>query len=465
MVILLAGGAFAPTFAAPGPTGPNAPTASSPGSLHIAISYEYSEGYQFTFVAYYDLGSAAPGTQVSLQVSSANSTGARLASLAGVTNDQGLLGLSWGALPCKCTASVNATATDGSGIILETTLQDPPPPELAPLSGAISVIHRGWFVAVPSLVVAFVNQSGSVPAGTLLTYCVLNSSSSSGYPCTTHSLGPVTSNLQIFTTEQFASLSGTDTIIANLTDPDGVVLETEQIPSYALNPSTALETASGANLVGRVETMSLLVGFAAVLVGFVTYGRERLTGSLDSVLALPTTRTRILLARYFSALVPVVAATVIGVTLLSISLSRVTEATLPLQIWLSLVAAFAAEGIAFVGLTFLGAHLVRSSSLLLVASFLVMLAFTILWVSVIAAAAGALRIPASIGSPLSQSVYAPFSPAQTSISVVGLEVLKLDGGGPYLLPAIGSGLEIVAMLLAWITLPIVLAVFLFRFRD
>lgn len=437
------------------------------GGYHVSIAYNYSGEYQFVVIVFNVAGTELTGLSaqsVQLLFAASNGTGPPLGGTSGVTNSQGLVSLVWNTLPCRCDVEINITGP-GGGLTATTPLGFPAPVNLTPLWSPISIVPSGVFLAVPLLVVAFSDGAGHVPSGTNLSYCVSAPSSGGPSECPSHSLGAVTSYLQSFPSVRSLSLSDSDVIDFNLTGPGGALLYTQQIPFSAVDPTQASETFSAVRLVGGVETMSFIVAIAGILLGFVGYGRDRLSGSLDPVLALPITRMQLLLSRYAGVALVSVLGSTMGAVVLGFTITRAAGVPLPTSLWIGLVVAFAVEGIAFVGLTFLGAHLMKSSALLLVVLILLCAALTILWIPVVSLVTTLSGSPTDLTSASAQSGFAGWNPAQCAISIVGLAVFSFDGQGPYLLPTITNPGLLTALILTWMAAPLGLASLLFRYRD
>ncbi|MCI4319596.1 MAG: hypothetical protein L3K23_05645 [Thermoplasmata archaeon] len=152
----------------------------------------------------------------------------------------------------------------------------------------------------------------------------------------------------------------------------------------------------------------------------------------------------------------VAAAVAGGAIALGVSFGQQTHVGLPVSVWAALTLAFVAEGISFIGLSFLGAHLSRSVTGLIAGLLLLVILLTLLWFPLTAVLQT---------GEVSSSTLGMFNPVQVSISIVGWSVFYYSGGGPFIIAVIG-GLGIVTLLLVgWIVIPISIATALFRSRD
>ena len=426
-------------------------------SLGAAISYTYSDGYHFNAVSFSSDGAIVAGVNVSLTFWPANSSGPSLGSVSGTTNSQGFVALNWGSSPCRCSVQESVSSTSGSYL----PLLFPPSANLTPLNGLVIEVDSGLLLGRPAFLVAFANSTGGVPPGSYLSYCAPYTP---GNPsaCIPRFKGVIKSAVQLFPVQSMGYLANSDQVSITLLGSDGQVVQSFQLPYSAMNPNDSanvVETRAGAELATGTETMAFLVALAGVLIGYVSYARDRLNGSLDPVLALPITRARLLLSRYAGAVVACAVGAIAGAVIVSATASSATGFALPSSVWIGVLATLVLEAIAFVGLAFLGAHLTRSSPLLLVVLVLLAFLFTVLWGVVVF---GILSVH---GGSIDTSSLLPLNPAQAPLSIVGWMTYNLDGGPPSLFPTISNIPLLIVSVVAWTAVPTVLAWWLYRVRD
>lgn len=464
LILLILAGSLATSGAVAG-TSPSGYVPSS--GVNVAIAYNYSGGYRFGVLSFNGVGEVAAKMAIQLAFSLTNTSGPPLDTLSGVTDSAGFLGILWDVSPCRCSVGVTASGPLGSVQIGQLALQYPPPVTLTALVGTLSPVTQGPLLGRPALLAAIADFGGTVPSGTTLQYCA---PFVAGNPstCSSHVLGVVTMSLQTFPTVLFGSLSDSEIVNISLIGPGGYVIDSLQEPFIALdpnNPSNYALTATGSGLVAAVQTTSLFVALAGVLIGYVSYARDRLSGTLDPVLALPITRSRLMLSRYASGAIASIIGSALGAVAIDLSLSRVASANLPTPVCLGLFATFAVESVVLVGFAFLGAHLTRSPTVLLVLLILVSALLTLLWLPILTLATHLTRSPVDLSTVSAQSGYSGFSPIQTAMSIVGYVTLRMDGGGPYLLPTITSTPLLAVLLVTWIAVPMAAAWLLIRYRD
>ena len=426
-------------------------------SLGTAISYTYSDGYHFNALSFDSDGAIVAGANINLTFWPANSSGPSLGSVSGTTNSRGFVALDWGSSPCRCSVQ---EAVDGTGLSY-LPLAFPPSANLTPLGGLVLEVDSGLFLGRPAFLVALANSTGGVLPGSYLSYCAPYSPESPS-SCTMRSLGNLKSTVQLFPVQGMGNLIDSDEVQIALIGSDGQAIQSFQIPYSTINPNDSAnvaQTQAAADLVSGTETVAFLVALAGVLIGYVSYARDRLNGSLDPVLALPITRTRLILSRYTAAVAACAIGAVVGGLVVDATVSSTTGVALPSSVWVSVIATLVLETIAFVGLAFLGAHLTRSSPLLLVVLVLAAFLFTALWSVVVFGVASA------YGGSLDSSSLLPLSPAQASLSIIGWVTYSLDGGPPSLFPTIVNTPLLVLSVAAWTAVPVLLAGWMFRVRD
>jgi len=453
VVLLLATGTLTPRLAAPEP-------AASP--VYYAVSANYSGGYQFNFLAYGSAGNVLEGVPISLLFYAENySGGPPLKNLSGATNSHGFLAFDWTHPQCRCGLEMVVKRA-----IYDYELPDPASSILTSFNSFVfSVRSEGLFESRPSqLVVGFPDDVDSVPSGTSLEVCV-TSPGGTPPPCTPRSLGAVTELPQAFPIRDLGPQSDAARVHYSLVNQSGATIGTYNVSYGSLDPtdpSNAVVTNAGSSLQTAVPTISFVVALAAVLVGYTTYGRDRLNGSLDPVLALPVTRRRLILSRYAASLAVVGSGAAMGAVILGLALPAVSNTPVPPTIWIGLIAAFVGEAAIFVGLVFLAAHLTRSGSLLLVGLVLFVTLLTLLWDPLVVVLGRSLGLTAT--RSLGSTGYL-MNPAESAVSIVGYLAFRLDGGRPLLIPTLTNPGLLSALVVTWAVVPILLAWVIFQVRD
>lgn len=130
----------------------------------------------------------------------------------------------------------------------------------------------------------------------------------------------------------------------------------------------------------------LLIPLVAIFEGYVVYGRDRLSGVLDSILIKPITKQNVLIVRFLACVVSVLIGLGISTTIVDSSLVANGYSAMPPQLFITILLSFLSESSAFVGLVFLVSHLSRSQTILLGVPVALFFTFGILWGDIITSA-------------------------------------------------------------------------------
>jgi ABC-type transport system involved in multi-copper enzyme maturation permease subunit len=455
VLLLIGSGEVAPRLApSPGPD--------NSSTLDFGISYNYSSAYKFSIVAFNGVGTSVSGATARMTFFQANSSGPSLGEVMGETDNRGHLTMTWSHGTCRCVAEFSLHDSK-AGVQFAIPISGSPPSKLSPLINPFWTIQPGFFVARPALLVAFANDSGGVPPGTFLEYCIESQVSPSA-PCSPISLGALTGIVETVPIGSFGKVANTSTVNLSLAGPGDVLIASDLVQYSALNQNlvaNAEVTGEGTSLQAGVLAMSFVVALAGSLIGYVAYGRDRLGGSLEAVLALPISRRKLILSRYWAAAITALIGSTGGAIVVGMVLDP-PGGGMPLSIWFDLAAALGVEAIIFVGIAFAGAHLTRSASLLLTGLMLFSLFPTILWTPLIGLI---VHIGNTSPNGVLTSTLISINPAEVAAQILAYPLSQMVGGPPNLLPTLQSWGVSASLLLAWVVLPILLAWCLFRIRD
>ncbi len=111
--------------------------------------------------------------------------------------------------------------------------------------------------------------------------------------------------------------------------------------------------------------LSFFFPLMAIVASYSSYGKDRLTGVLESVLARPVSRRGLALSRFLSTLLALSLAAIACVGLVDLVLNSIGGSLLSSTYVMAIMAALVVEVAAFTGLVFLLSHLVKSTGLLL----------------------------------------------------------------------------------------------------
>ncbi|MDG6909415.1 MAG: ABC transporter permease [Nitrososphaerota archaeon] len=159
--------------------------------------------------------------------------------------------------------------------------------------------------------------------------------------------------------------------------------------------------------------LALVVPLMAILVAYNSYGKDRATGVLDSVLARPVTRRGLGLIRYLALVLPISLAIVIAIGVMALISQLVLGSTVPLSFALSSIGGLMVEGAAFVGIMMLLSRLIKSTGGLMGVGIVLWVVLDFLWSVIVVLAAVVLGTQLGSGDYLALSIRSGFfNPAQ-----------------------------------------------------
>ncbi len=212
--------------------------------------------------------------------------------------------------------------------------------------------------------------------------------------------------------------------------------------------------------------LSVFVPLMAILGAYSIYGRDRVSGVLESVLVRPVTRRSLLLSRFVAGLLASASAVLITILVVdlifAVKLNQFLSATFILWSWASLVV----EVAAFIGLLFAISQLTKSTGALIGAGIGLFLVLDFLWQLIVFLALSAAGT--GFGSDYAlhiQTLLDFFNPSQY-LALVQIYQSHTISGIPVNISS--YGVTLVTLLLdgvAWVLLPLLLALWLVVRRD
>ncbi|MGP8078328.1 MAG: ABC transporter permease [Thermoplasmata archaeon] len=125
--------------------------------------------------------------------------------------------------------------------------------------------------------------------------------------------------------------------------------------------------------------MAEAVPLIAIIVSYTVYGRDRISGVLESTVVQPVTRTAIATSRYLAAVIAIMGAIGVGLLVTDLAIKALVGYYVFPSYLLSFLIGFTISVAFLVGLVFVLSHLFRSTAAVLGVVLAVYLVFTILW--------------------------------------------------------------------------------------
>jgi ABC-type transport system involved in multi-copper enzyme maturation permease subunit len=440
-------------------TGP-APVLHSP--VMFAVSYEYRAGFVFQFYTFNATGQPVAGVRTAVAIGQGNSSVAPPVTGVATTSPDGFSTVtvpvndSNGSLDIVITSATSTTEAGGS-------ISAATPGTMVPGWGTLTPIGGGHYGLVPRMLLFYPGADGGSPTDATLT---IQANYSGANPRTVNLASvPVSNAVSSYALPTGSIPTQASRVDFVLSGPGGRAILTQSESPSSLEETGYSDTAWGMLLNDRAHFWGFLAAIVGVGVGYGAYARDRSTRSLEPLVAFPTTKLRILARRYVSGLVPLAAATSIGVGVefvLSGPLPGGLAPELVLAIWGALVAV----GAAFLGLTFLMAHLVRSSGLVVgvgigVATLLAFFLTTVIYLAILLTRGPSWSYPAADQVQIGNPTMLPVATIREYFAGIGSPGLP-----PPMQPAAGAALAVVlGVTIAILVLTPLLAALLASRRD
>ncbi len=123
----------------------------------------------------------------------------------------------------------------------------------------------------------------------------------------------------------------------------------------------------------------VLIPILAVFMGYLTYGKDRTSGVLESVVTRPVTKGQLVLTRFIASVIAILIALVIATFIIDVGQYSYYYKFIPASMIEALVWTYLVEGAGFLGLVYLFSHLLKSQSAVLGISIGIYLVFALLW--------------------------------------------------------------------------------------
>jgi ABC-type transport system involved in multi-copper enzyme maturation permease subunit len=374
-------------------------------STSQVFAYDDSAGYHFVAFAWNRYGQPVSGTGFDVSVDSPPSQ--REVAGSGVTNSSGL-------------TQFTIAASEIDGYTLNLTVSSPNSPVLSrgPYAAFSNNSPEGLPIplfketrslppatpttvtdpdntSVRAVLVSWVGFDGASPRGDKVYYQVVNTGSTcqadafvenchygSGgaivpselNQTNSQLLGTMSSYVQVFQAPQLegnASYVSAAEVAVGLAYPNGTSIagSVSSIPATQLYPGLGLaleKTQDNQVAVSFFDDIfGLFIPLLAIVTTYNTYGKDRISGVLESVLAQPVTRGGLSLSRFLSSFAGMSVAVVTSVAVLELIAQHFSQGFVDPSIVAYSTVALLVELAAFIGIMMLLSHLVRSTGALI----------------------------------------------------------------------------------------------------
>lgn len=220
---------------------------------------------------------------------------------------------------------------------------------------------------------------------------------------------------------------------------------------------------------GIAPIIGLLIPILAVFAGYLTYGKDRMTGVLESVLKRPVTRTGLIESRFVSNAASIIIAVVLSVAVGDLIIHHYFSMYLSTGFTLFLMWTYIVEGIAFLALVYMFSHITRSLGGLLGAAIGIFVVLDIFWEIIPAAIIAALGVPTSSSTYVYSNIALDYVSPSGYESLVELLFTKHIGflSSVSINPAaygVTSAVLVIAGII-WMAVPFIISYYLAKNRD
>jgi ABC-2 type transport system permease protein len=279
-------------------------------------------------------------------------------------------------------------------------------------------------------------------------------------------IGNLNSYLQIFDPSIPTGLNATADVWFELFDPNGIAVGSNDFSAFELRQprqpivSTSIASFFFSGVLGFFIPLMTIIG------SYSSYGKDRLTGVLESVLARPVTKRGLAMSRFLSTVLSFTLASAAAVGVVDLLLNSAGGSFLDQSYVLAIIAGLAVEVAAFTGLIFLLSHLLKSTGALLGISIVLFLVLDFFWSLIIFVLT--LLLGGTSGSAVAlQATFLSYyaNPAQF-LALINVYILETSSG--FLLTPSNYGVTLPAIILdgiLWAVLPFLAFLYLAIKRD
>ena len=145
-------------------------------------------------------------------------------------------------------------------------------------------------------------------------------------------------------------------------------------------------------LSGMGTTLGLLIPILGIFTSYLTYGKDRTTGVLESVIKRPVSRQGLIASRFTANAVSIGISVILSMVAGDLIIQHFFGQPLSLYFSLFFIWTYLIEGLSFLGLMYLFAHIVRTQSQLLGVAITMFIIMDIFWLIIPAAILGGLGV-------------------------------------------------------------------------
>ncbi len=220
---------------------------------------------------------------------------------------------------------------------------------------------------------------------------------------------------------------------------------------------------------GTSEILGFLIPILSVFAAYLTYGKDRTSGVIESVIKRPITRGQLINSRFLSNSVAIIGSVALSVIIADLIIHHYFGLYLSASFTLYFIWTYIVEGLAFLAIVYLFSHITKSQGSLLGGAIALFVVMDLFWSIIPIAILSALRISPSSNAYISASVAFDYaSPAGYSTLVQALFTNKIGFVSSNTINPSLFGITAPILIIAgilWMIVPFFLAYWLATTRD
>ncbi len=220
---------------------------------------------------------------------------------------------------------------------------------------------------------------------------------------------------------------------------------------------------------GTSELLGFLIPILAVFAGYLTYGKDRTSGVIESVLKRPVTRGSLISSRFVSNVIAIFVAVGLSMIIADVIIEHYLGMYLSTTFGLYFVWMYLVEGVAFLALVYMFSHLAKSQGSLLGGAIAIFVVMDLFWSIIPIAILSALSVSSTSTAYILTSIGFDYaSPAGYSSLIQTMFTGKFGLLSPQTIDPAAFGLIAPILIVAgilWMAVPFTISFVLAKYRD
>jgi ABC-2 type transport system permease protein len=438
------------------------------GSSSNILYYRDPGAYHFIIFSSDQYGQPLQGTKISVTAS-----GNQTYTNATTTNSEGYAFITLSAPNGINFFSMNTTSGGNTATYQGYLYSSPNGQPQFSIGSPISTVQDKANASKRDIQTFYAGLYGAKPSGYSIRYKVATTPPTQSYKDDTpyaenqtNFLGNLSDYRQVFDPSIPNGLSQDTSVWFELFASNGTAVMGTEIPIFELAQQQFRPEATSIASLFFSTILSFFMPLAAILGAYSSYGKDRLTGVLESVLARPISRRGLAISRFFSTLTALAVAAIASVGLVDLVLNQAVGSVLPQDYALAIISGLVVEIAAFTGLIFLLSHVVKSTGVLLGISIVLFVVLDFFWGLIVFLLTILLGGTPGSGVALEATLVSYYANPAQFLQLINVYVFQSTAGGAF--QASNYGVTLPAIVLdglLWAVAPFLIFLYLAIKRD